>query len=559
MLQSITIRNFALIHQLELDFRNGLTVLTGETGAGKSIIIDAVSVTLGKRANNNMVRRDAERAEISTEFDISNNHQALAWLKDHELENGLTCMMRRVLKNDGSSRAYINGSPIPLAKLKSLGSFLLDIHGQHEHQRLTLSKGQMSLLDSFGQLAQELSATEKAFIDWQACQLELGSLEKSLKLDNQNLDLLAYQVEDLNRFNSEAGEYKRLCQHHDRLSAADQLISTSSSIINSLEGDNQQALINELSSIEQQLTELSRIDPELQSPLELVATSVINLQEANREIKQFADGLTLDAEQLDTVSKRLEAFHDLARKHRIEPSDLHQHTVALQSELAIISNADERLQDLRDQLQRLQSIYDKSAKTLSKARNKAAKVLSEKVSLIMQQLAMDGGKFFIRIAHNPDKSASLLGKDTIEFEVSASAGQDSVALRHYASGGELARISLAIQVATLSVTPPSTMIFDEVDTGVGGAVAEMVGEKLRHLSQRTQVICITHLPQVAAQGHHHLLVHKSRNKSPTETSITSLTNAQRTEELARMLGGKEITKKTRDHANELLNRNKTAA
>lgn len=552
MLTHIHIANFAIIDQLELNFSDGFTVLTGETGAGKSIIVDAIGLALGERADAKVIRSGAERTEITLSFDTQHLQQARRWLEDNDLSRDEGCLIRRVITRDGRSRGYINGTPVPLQALRTLGDQLLDIHGQHEHQRLLQRDVQRQLLDEFGELT--LLATEVHHLQqqWRSVSDELAALQQASSERLSRADFLQFQISELTEINLQVGELAALEQEQQRLSHVDRLLRTSQQALHLLE-ESDHAL---LSSLNQQLSELQKlatIDARLTPTCELLASAAVQLDEALNELRHYSERLELDPGRLAEIDQRLGAIHDLARKHRLAAEALPPLLGRLQAELATLTSSDERLTALTQQQQALLQRYHLQAQRLSQGRRSAAQPLAEKISGIIRGLGMPQAVFEIALTAVEPTTPSPHGLERVEFLISANPGQASAPLNRVASGGELSRISLAIQVIAAQNERVGTLIFDEVDSGVGGSVAEMVGQQLRALGRRHQVFCVTHLPQVAALGHHHFQVAKASGQQlTTTTTITPLTNTTRSAEIARMLGGSHITPQTHAHASEML-------
>ncbi|MES9956237.1 MAG: DNA repair protein RecN [Sedimenticola sp.] len=557
MLNSIHIKNLAIVTSTEVEFERGLIALTGETGAGKSILIDALGLTLGDRADNGMIRTDCDRAEIAARFDLSDLPEVRSLLEEQSLDSGDECLLRRVLVRDGSSKAYVNGSPVPARTLQSLGELLVDIHGQHAHQSLLRRDHQRELLDEYADHQPLCRKTAELFREWRDTDERLQALREASRYRTERLDLLRYQTDELAQSGPAEGEWKSLEEEHSRLSNAGRLLSSTELILELLydqEGSAQSSLNRGIS----ELDDLLSLDPALEGSRELLESAQIQIQEAVSEVRQYLDGLELDPARLDQVEQRLDELHDLARKYRCKPDELPERLAAMQTELDELNNADIHLSELEQQAEALEKAFTESAGKLDRSRRKAAKRLADQVTDGMQSLGMPDGRLEIDIEKLPKEKASAAGLNRIDMLVSANPGQKPQPLGKVASGGELSRISLAIQVATLSCGQIPTLIFDEVDVGIGGGVAEIVGRLLHRLGETRQVLCVTHLPQVAAQGHHHLQVNKSANGKGTRTEITPLDPSQRVEEIARMLGGVEITDQTLAHAREMLGQSEGA-
>ncbi|HET6725160.1 MAG TPA: DNA repair protein RecN [Gammaproteobacteria bacterium] len=556
MLTYIQIRDFAIVDQIDLTLEGGLTVLTGETGAGKSILVDALGFVLGDRADTGAVRHGAAQAEVIAEFVLDDAPAAAAWLTEQDLigegDDAANCLLRRVHGADGRSRGYVNGRPVPMQTLKALGETLIDIHGQHEHQSLLRPDVQMTLLDGFGHCQTEGERVETLFRDWKGAADRLAALSAANDDRTERLDLLRYQVGELDALGLAPGEVAELDAEHARLANAGRLIEGCQSALDALYENEEASAQQLLSSAEHVLRELAELDPELAPMAETAATAAVNAAEAADGLRRHLAALDVDPERLQWVESRIGDIHDLARKHHIAPDELPTKLERLRSELEDLDQSEERLDALTRQVSQLEKDYLDAADKLHKARAKAAAELNADVSAAMQELGMPGGQFAMEVDFQAEGRFSARGLDRIVFAVSANPGHPLRPLAKVASGGELSRIALAIQVIAARAGALPSLIFDEVDTGVGGGVAEIVGRKLRALGEARQVLCVTHLPQVASQAHRHFRVEKETGKSATRTSIAALDDNERIEELARMLGGVKITETTRKHAREML-------
>ncbi|MCW8973574.1 MAG: DNA repair protein RecN [Gammaproteobacteria bacterium] len=551
MLKHLHIRNFAIVESLELDFQQGMSVLSGETGAGKSILLDALGLTLGDRADSNVIRPGAERAEISASFDVTALPAVTAWLGERELEMDGECILRRSIGTDGRSRGYINGQPSPVQALKELGEQLVDIHGQHAHQSLLKRDVQRQLLDAFAGQLPLAKQTASAFRRWQQLRQEFDELSRVSAERDARQDLLRYQVDELKALKLKTGELEELDHEQHRLANVNRLLEGAQSAVTRLYEGEQHSAASLLELTLGELQPLLAFDSALGSCCEMLESAVIQVKEASTELRHYADSLELDPEQLAQVEQRLTAIHDLARKHRVEPAALPALQEQLQQELEQLDNAGSRLQGMQSEIEQLRAEYEKLAGKLRKGRQAAAKKLAEAVSANMQELGMSGGHFDVFL-QPLEKGPSANGLEGVELQVSANPGQPLRPLGKVASGGELSRISLAIQVITAGQEGIPTLIFDEVDVGVGGGVAEMVGRQLRRLGENRQVLCVTHQPQVAAQGHHHFRISKQSNGAQTRTEVHPIEAEVRVEEVARMSGGVKITEQTLEHARELI-------
>jgi len=552
MLTHIYIRDFAIIETLDLELQTGMTALTGETGAGKSILVDAIGLVLGDRADSGVVRYGADNAEITLSVDVSTTPSAKAWLKAQALDADDTCILRRVISSVGKSRAWINGSPSNLGMLRALGEQLVEIHGQHEHQSLMKKEKQRQLLDDFADNTDVLAQVEAAYLAWKAVN------DKFTQLSNQNsdhqakLDLLRFQTQELNDLQLVENEVQALDKEYLRLSNAGQLMDVSNKSIQQLYDDDEQSVYSQLSHVLFDIEQQQSLDSAFKEPYELLLSAQIQIQEATDLLRQYQDSVELDPERLNWVENRISDIHNLARKHHTTSENLYAKWKALNAELSALEGDEYDIDALEAKREQLKATYLQKAKKLSNKRQKMAKTLSKGVSEAMQALGMQGGVFNVAVVDADNDHPILHGMDQIEFEVSANPGQPLKPLVKVASGGELSRISLAIQmIAAQQVTLPA-LIFDEVDAGIGGGTAEVVGQQLRSIGKSLQVLCVTHLPQVASQAHHHYKVTKVKAKSSTSTGIIKLEADARVEEIARMMGGVEITPSTLNLATEML-------
>ncbi|MGB7481902.1 MAG: DNA repair protein RecN [Burkholderiaceae bacterium] len=550
MLRTLSIRDFVIVDAIELEFAPGFSVLTGETGAGKSILIDALTLALGGRGDASVVREGAPRADISADF--SADVEVDAWLAANAFQNeegGV--LLRRVIDNAGRSRAFINGSPATAAQLRELGELMVDIHGQHAHQSLVRADAQRILLDTHAGLLPQAADVAAAFRDWQAIARQRGEFERNAKSVLAERERLEWQVGELEKLAARPGEWSEISNEHSRLSHAASLLEGAQEALTVIsEADS--PMLSQLSALTQKLARLADIDAGLKPVLDVLEPARIQLQEAVYVLNDYLSRVELDPARLQEVEARLEAIHSTARKFRVEPEQLPAECEALAAQLRQLENVSD-LDALRAQEQKLEAAYLAAARKLSKARAKAAAALGDAVTAAMQDLSMGGGRF--AVALNACDSASY-GLEQVEFLVAGHAGVAPRPLAKVASGGELARIALAISVITstsgVGGARAGTLIFDEVDSGVGGAVAEVVGRLLKKLGQERQVLCVTHLPQVASQANQHFQVSKNSDGGKTVSRIQPLDAKARVEEIARMLGGLEITATTRKHARELL-------
>lgn len=551
MLTHIHIRDFAIIAELELELYSGMTALTGETGAGKSILLDAIGLVLGDKADSNTVRHGAKKAEITLTVDISKTPHAHDWLIANELDNEEDdCILRRIISAAGKSRATINGSPVTLSLIRELGEQMVDIHGQHEHQSLMKKDMQRKMLDDFASNEDLLDKTRSSWKTWKTLQERLNALSSENQQHQERIDLLRFQTRELEELALNPGEPEQLDEELNRLANSEQLQSVTEHSYHTLY-DAEASAYSTISQQIQELTQLVTADQTLSTPLELLQSSQVQLQEAAYLLRDYAEGLERDPQRLKQVEDRIADIRATARKHRLAPEQLVQRLDALHKELATLEGGDYDIETVQAQLDKAAEKYQKNAAALNKSRTKFAAKLSAGVTQAMQELGMQGGRFIIQVNAKHEQFAPH-GSDQIDFTVSANPGQPLKPLNKVASGGELSRISLAIQmIAAQTLTLPA-LIFDEVDTGIGGGIAEVVGAQLRELGNNRQVLCVTHLPQVASQAHQHYQVIKLKNADSTSTGISQLSDVERTEEIARMIGGIDLTPATRALATEML-------
>jgi len=554
MLTHIHIWNFAIVEALDIELEPSLSVLTGETGAGKSILLDALGLALGDRADSTVIRHGESRAEISVTFDTSKVAAAEAWLKEHELDSEHECIIRRTVSEKGPSKAFINGKPATVQQLRELAEMLVDLHGQHEHQSLMKADIQQQLLDDYANHSELVTKVSTSFKEWNKLNNEFNKLNAAKNEQDHRLDLLRYQISELETINIQKGESKKLDIEHKRLSNASLLLQTTEQALNALQESDKGSISQQLSYFTLALQQLGKTDNKLNQIASLLDNAMIQINEASTELHQYVDSLELDPQRLNYLDERISSIHNLARKHKVDADALPELFEQLRTELDSIENADDHLEKLQQDIANIANIYQQAANELSKSRIKAAKTLSAKVSKNMQELGMEGGVFKIALNAYEAKLFHSNGNEQIEFLVSANPGSPAKSLNKVASGGEISRISLAIQVIAAESSRIPTLIFDEVDVGIGGRVAEIVGHKLKQLAIHRQVICVTHLAQVAALGNHHLQVSKQSDAATTISQINYLDKSQRVKELARMMGGIEITQQTLSHAEEMLSK-----
>ncbi len=552
MLRTIHIRHLAVVDELNLELDRGMTVLTGETGAGKSILLDALGLALGDRADSGVIRSGADRAEIGAEFLIDERDDAAQWLREHDLDDEGQCLLRRTVGRDGRSRGFINGRPVPMQSLRELGERLVDIHGQHAHQSLLRSGAQREALDAYAGHPALLTTVAEEYRRWRELRQRLDELQASHAQREDRLELLRYQVDELRALALAEDELQRLVEEHDRLANLNQLREGSQSVLAALSDDEQGALADGLEHIAAELERLQGYDAALGEVVQMVREAAVQASEAGHELRRYVEGLNLDPQRLEEVDQRLGLIHDLARKHQVKAEALIAHGEALESELAELEGAGVALEETTAALAACEAAYAAAAQELGASRRRAAKRLSRAVTENMQRLGMAEGRFEIALTEQEGFSAQ--GGERVAFLVSANPGQPPQPLAKVASGGELARISLAIQVITVSTGHIPTLIFDEVDVGIGGGIAEIVGRLLRRLGEERQVLCVTHQPQVASLAHQHLLVSKRSDRRSTVSQVAPLQGEDRVAEVARMLGGLEMTEQTLSHAREMIER-----
>lgn len=552
MLMNLKVRDFAIVDQIDIEFEPGMTVLTGETGAGKSILVDALGLVLGERGSAQLVREGAKRAEFAAEFDVADVPGARVWLEEQALDLDDECLLRRVINADGRSRAFINGNPVPLSQLKSLSEVLLDIHGQHFHQSLGRRAVQRELLDHFGELLVERTNTESSFGAWKTLAEQIEKLTEAEADRASRLELLSFQLHELQGLALADNEFADLDAERQKLKHSGRLAEgVNNALLNLYEndaGNSNSLLADALRSLEA----LSEIDAQLEPVVELLSSASIQITEAAESLRRYGDALDMDPARRDWVEERLDSIQSIARKHRVDAADLPQLLENLCKEQDELDHAEERGRELEQQVETARTAFLKRAQSLSKSRRKTAKTFAAAVTEAMHGLGMPGGVFEVAISDIDADSARPWGLDEIDFLISANPGQSAQSLARIASGGELSRMSLAIQVIASDGSAIPTMVFDEVDSGVGGGVAEMVGRRLRELGSQRQVLCVTHLPQVASLADQHFRISKVTDGKSTRTRVQALARDERIDELARMLGGVEITQKTLDHAAEML-------
>ncbi len=548
MLRRLTIRDFVLVDRLELEFATGFGALTGETGAGKSILVDALAFALGDRADTGLIRNGAERAEVSAEFDLAGLHEAEVWLRERDLDADGGLLLRRVLDAGGRSRAYLNGSPVTVQQLREVAESLVDIHGQHAHQSLLRSDAQRLLLDSHAGLRSLLDEVAAAWRSWREARNLLDTASSGAAALAEEREQLEWQVRELEMLSYSAEEWVQLNIEHKRLANATRLVEAARFSLDVL-AESESACEAQIEAAVNRIDDLTEFDPALSEVCALLHSAQTELAEAVSALRRYADRVDLDPQRLGEVESRIDAVLSCARKYRTVPDELPDLLERWQDRLSVLGEAAD-VAALEEKVQTARKRYETLAGELTKARAAAAIALGKDVSKVMQQLALAGGRF--EVALLPLAAGSVHGNEQIEFRISGLAGADARALAKVVSGGELSRISLAIQVVTSQAASVPTLIFDEVDVGVGGGVAEVVGRLLRELGAERQVLCVTHLPQVAARANWQWQVSKSAMNGVVRSRVVQLDETGRVEELARMLGGVEITAITRQHAREML-------
>lgn len=551
MLTHLSIRHFAIIDELELEFDRGLSTLTGETGAGKSILLDALQLVLGDRADSDMVKQGCDKAEVRAGFLLENLPQVQNWLAEHELEADEECLIRRVVSANGRSKAFINGVPVTLVQCRELGEQLVDIHGQHEHQSLLKANVQLALLDAAAQQGEALQQLKLSWKQWQNQQKQLQQAIDSQSQGEKELELLRFQFQELEALNLERGEIAQLQQEYQRLASSEKLLKAANLGLQLLEEQDEVNVLSMLRNASLEIGAFTELDDKLKDAHELLDSATIQCRESASLLRSMLDQLDMDPARLDFLNQRIASAQSLARKHQVEVDDLPQTQQQLLKRLEQLDNLEHHIGQLQKHCEAAQVQYQQQAQQISQTRLNTATQLGQEISAIMHRLGMQGGCFSVEVRSDLEQ-ASASGIDQISFNVSANPGQTPKPLARVASGGELSRISLAIQVVLSGAAQIPTLIFDEVDSGIGGGIAEIVGAHLQQLGKRHQVLCVTHLPQVAAHAHQHFKVEKQRGEDSTSTSVRPLSDTQRQDEIARMLGGIEITATTLAHAQEMI-------
>lgn len=563
MLLKLTILDLAVVKSLNLDLQQGMSVLTGETGAGKSILLTALGLALGNRADSGFIRPGRKRAEINLEFDLTDAPLAQQWLIENDLDSEQECLIRRTISDDGRSKAYINGRSVTLQSLQDLSEKLIEIHGQHayltllnpdEQRRLldNYAKNQQQLLDSFAKTQPLIEQVNQQFQRWQQANQELEQLISNAKARDERQALLTYQLEELENLDLKHFDYEGLSEEHAKLANLGEILSVGQQQLNELTDNEQQSISQRLNHCIHALQAVARYAPELSGISAQLTDAQIQVAEASQDLSRYLEAQEADPMRLEFIENQIGVIHGLSRKHQVSAEKLPELAKSIQQELAGLTHNAERITELSAEVKAIALNYQQLAQQLSAKRQASGLELQQHISVMIKELGMPQGEFIVSLSALSDNKPRLNGLDKIEFLVSANPGLPPKPLAKVASGGELSRISLAIQVVTSNDKTTPTMIFDEVDSGIGGGIAEIVGQKLRSLSHNRQVLCVTHLPQVASQAHHHLYVAKNNQSDITSSTVRLLDSEERVEEVARMLGGVNITANTLAHAREML-------
>ena len=554
MLTQLTINNFAIVRHLNLELAKGMSVITGETGAGKSIAIDALGLCLGQRTELSMLREGQERAEVCATFQLEAKNPAVAWLKEQELQdpdNPEECILRRIVNNDGRSKAFINSTPVSANQLKELAQYLIHINGQHASQLLLKNDFQLQTLDNFCAHQTLLTQMNSDYLHWKELQRKLHNFKQQCAENEAKKQLLQYQVDELNQFNLQPNEYAELEENHRRLSGSEQLTTLSQSALQLLSENETVNADRLLYKANQYIDELCELDPRYKDAQTMLQEALIQVQEASREIQHLSNNIEQDPLLLQQIEQRMGQALQLARKHNVKAEELTEFHRNLKQELNQLIDFSDSEEILIAQEQQAYAQMSATANALHQSRQQGATKLVQQVTKSIKQLAMENAEFFIELKTDYDK-ISALGADTVVFNLRSNLGQPPQPLAKIASGGELSRIALAIQVLTSDKSAVPTLIFDEIDVGISGATANVVGKLLRKLGDKCQVLCVTHLPQVASQGHHHFVVEKLTLDGKTETKMTALSQPQRVQALAKLLGGSKVTDTVLANAQEML-------
>ncbi|OAI16357.1 DNA repair protein RecN [Methylomonas lenta] len=552
MLLNLNIIDLAVVDALDLDLEPGMSVLTGETGAGKSILLTALGLALGDRADSGYVRPNSKRAEVNLEFDLSQAPVVKNWLAEKELDDDGQCLVRRTISEDGRSKAYINNRPVNLQILQALSRQLVEIHGQHAHLTLLDKEEQRLLLDDFAQNQALLEKLNSCHQNWKLSQKSLQQMLKAGTDQAEREELLRYQLEELQQLDLENFDYQALADEHNKLANLEQILSVGQQQLDILYDNDQQSVTQMLGHCIHAIGELTTYANEMSEVSDLLTSAEIQIGEAAQQLRRFLENQEADPQQLIRLENQIGIVQNLSRKHKTTPEELPKLAAQLATELDNINHSSERIESLTLDCEKLLKQYQQLANELSASRSRAGSELQQRISDTIKELGMPHGEFVVKITPDQNTEPQRNGTDTIEFLVSTNPGLPAKPLAKVASGGELSRISLAIQVTTSTDKTTPTMIFDEVDSGIGGGIAEIVGQKLRRLSKNRQVLCVTHLPQVASQAHQHLFVAKNQHAAVTSSTVRQLSHEERVDEVARMLGGVTITENTLAHAREML-------
>ena len=554
MLTQLTINNFAIVRQLDIELAKGMSVITGETGAGKSIAIDALGLCFGQRVETSMVREGQERAEICATFQLESQNPAYQWLNDQELQdpdNPTECILRRVINADGRSKAFINSTPVSASQVKEIGQYLVHINGQHASQLLLKNDYQLQLVDNFAAYPELLVKMREDYQTWKNLQNQVKTFQQKVIENEARKQLLQYQVDELDEFNLRPNEYLELEDEQRRLSSSEQLTQLSQSALQILSENDTVNIDSLLYRATQYIDELAELDPQYAEVQSMLNDALIQVQEATSEVRNLSSNIEQDPQLLQEIEQRISQVLQLARKHQVKPEDLVEHHKKLKAELTALLDFSESEEMLIEQEKLAFEQMQVTATALTASRQESAVRLAQNVTQSIKQLAMENAEFYVELNADLDKVGSN-GADNVIFTLRSNLGQQPQPLAKIASGGELSRISLAIQVLTSDQSAIPTLIFDEVDVGISGKTASVVGKLLRQLSERCQVLCVTHLPQVACHGHHQFNVEKFIVDNKTETQMTALSQAERVPALARLLGGSEITELALANAQEML-------
>ncbi len=553
MLNHLLIKNLVTIQELNLELQSGTTVITGETGAGKSILIDAIELALGDRATTDVIRTGQDKVDISINFDLTQLPEARAWLKSYDLESETgDCIIRRTISKDGRSRSFINGMPTTLQPLRELSEKLINIHGQHEHQALLKSDMQRILLDRYAKhplLVDEVAALAE---EWQALTKEMHELRTLTEERNQRGEFLNFQLQELQNLNLTPDEFNQLDLEHKQLAHAGELLQNINFSLNCLAENEETNALASLHQAIQSLEAVQRVNPKITDWVASLKSAMIIISDTEDDLHRYLESVDLDPARLQWLEQRIGTLFDTARKHKVAPHELYDLQQKIAAELKALVTSDERLLELKQKQQAIEKNYQIVATKLSESRKKAGKKISAEITKVIRELSMPNGEFFLLLEPEKSTALSVHGLEKIYFQIKTNAGQTPQLLTKIASGGELSRISLAIHMATAEQHTTPSLIFDEVDVGIGGGTAEIVGKLLRRLGETHQILCITHSPQVASQGHHHLQVAKTSDKQSTLTHVQPLETSEKIAEIARMLGGVALTQKTLEHAREMV-------